>query len=475
MRSLEEAIPTAQANQKLPTYHFRAPARWMGDINGPIYHNGFYHIFYQHNPYSDRFGNAVHWGHARSKDLVFWEHLPIALWPSEDKGEERCYSGCTVVNNMGTPMIFYTSVGSSRQLEQWAAIGDENLISWKKHPDNPLLHQALHSDVVNIGGWRDPFIFKHEGNTYLINGGSTVKNKEQGTKQGIVSLYLAENDEFTQWKYLGPLFCHPTSPDNACPNFFKLGDRWVLFMSRHNPHVVNYLVGTWNLQTFKFQPEFSGTMGYSEDMYATQGLYDKKGRLIVWGTMHSYRSDKGWIDWPGCLTLPRVVSLRSDGLLGFEPLPELKRLRGEHHQESDIRLCCSSHVPREVKGDTLEIIAEFEPQDAKAFGMKVRCSDDGTKAVVIRYDEQGLEVDGKRGLFNQDDKELRPFKLRQCEMTLTLHVFLDKRALEVYSNGRACFSRLIDSDDRDLGVEVFAEGGSATVRSLDSWNMKSIW
>ena len=86
MQSPQTAIPQTKADLRRPLYHFRSPARWLGDINGPIYHNGYYHIFYRRTPYDEMFG-TVHWGHARSEDLVFWEYLPIALWPSSERAQ----------------------------------------------------------------------------------------------------------------------------------------------------------------------------------------------------------------------------------------------------------------------------------------------------------------------------------------------------------------------------------------------------
>ena len=365
-------------------------------------------------------------------------------------------------------MIFYTSVPS---MEQWAAVGDDDLIAWQKHPCNPVLPRTLHSDVVEIGSWRDPFAFGHGGHTYIVTGGYVGETRGPGTSHGVVSLYRARNTELARWMYLGPVFMHPVSQDCACPNLFQLDDKWVLIVSRHNPHVVDYFVGTWDAETFQFRPETCAPFEYGEGVYASQGLYDAQGRLIVWGTIHSYRTGQGWIDWPGCQTLPRVVTLRPDGLLAFEPIPELQTLRGRRWSMSSLRLASSSHVVPGLSGELLEIIADFEPSDAAAFGLRVRRSDDGSRAVTIRYDSEGLEVDGERGLFSEQEPGLGPFTLKEGEKTLRLHVFLDKGVIEVYANRRACFSHPIYPGARDMGVEVFAEEGSVTVKSLDAWEM----
>ena len=58
-----------------------------------MFADGHYQLFYQHNPFADEWGH-MHWGHARSRDGVRWEHRPIALWPSLEEGEEHCFSGC---------------------------------------------------------------------------------------------------------------------------------------------------------------------------------------------------------------------------------------------------------------------------------------------------------------------------------------------------------------------------------------------
>ena len=81
MESVSASIPTAAADPERPVYHFHPPANWHNDPNGTMFYRGWHHLFYQFNPYGSSWGH-MHWGHARSRDLVNWEHLPIALAPS---------------------------------------------------------------------------------------------------------------------------------------------------------------------------------------------------------------------------------------------------------------------------------------------------------------------------------------------------------------------------------------------------------
>ena len=52
-----------------PNFHFSPRNNWMNDPNGMFFYKGNYHLYFQHNPYSNVWG-PMHWGHAISKDLI---------------------------------------------------------------------------------------------------------------------------------------------------------------------------------------------------------------------------------------------------------------------------------------------------------------------------------------------------------------------------------------------------------------------
>ena len=81
-----------------PNFHFTPQKGWMNDPNGMIFLNGQYHLFYQHYPAATVWG-PMHWGHATSKDLLQWEHQPIALFPDSIG---MIFSGSAVLDKNNT-------------------------------------------------------------------------------------------------------------------------------------------------------------------------------------------------------------------------------------------------------------------------------------------------------------------------------------------------------------------------------------
>jgi len=77
-----------------PQFHFTPERNWMNDPNGMVFFEGEYHLFFQYNPFGDKWGH-MSWGHAVSPDKVHWKHLPLAL--AEENGV-MIFSGSAVVD-----------------------------------------------------------------------------------------------------------------------------------------------------------------------------------------------------------------------------------------------------------------------------------------------------------------------------------------------------------------------------------------
>ena len=467
LAAVKAAIPRAEQDPTRPVYHFRPPSQWMNDICGAIYYKGYYHAFYQYHPFSgNRWGkDDTVWAHARSRDLVHWEDLPWAVLPMKDRGERRCNSGCVTLDGNGRPMIFYTFVpshGKATRLgkrEHWGAIPlDDELIKWRRVKNEPLMAAGMNGVPSGVkSSWSDPFVFKSAGRTFV-----TFKSCN-----GLVC--EAKDKELTIWEYAGKM----EGVSGECPNFFPLQDKWVLIRSTHP---ISYVVGDFDVQAITFEKNGGeGSMDYGfgknppKDRAWTRGLYgtntftDKDGRRILLGWICGFKPNRGW---NGCMSLPRILTLDADNRLIQTPAPELKKLRGKHVEIDNMLLASEVKRLNEVNGDTLEIICEFEAGSAEAFGLKVRQSEDGKNAITIRYASGNLSVAGT-------DVPLQlhaPFKI------LKLHVFIDKSVLEVFiDDGATSVTRVEYPGEKDLGVSVFAENGSATLKSFDAWELKPIW
>lgn len=452
MEAVRKAIPVAESDSERPDYHFRPPAQWNNDPNGTIYYQGWHHLFYQHNPYDSVWGH-MHWGHARSRDLVNWEHLPIALWPSLEKGEDHVFSGGAIAGPRGRPLLFYTSIGK-RDPEQWLATPkDDELLVWGKYPGNPVL-SLNHHGATKVYEWRDPFPFREAGRTFLVAGG----NLDPRGSQASVQLYEAENAELTRWKYRGVLFRHPDKSawNIECPNFFKVGKKWVLLISPHRP--VEYFVGDFDAARGRFHPETQGVLDPG-DSYASNISYDEKGRCILWLWGRTPRG-RGW---NSVMVMPRVLTIGADGHPRQNPAPEFAVLRGTERTVAPRRLDDQGvSLQDAASGKRLEIEAEFEFTSARSAGLRVRRSGDGSRSVEVSYSPgSGMVTVDRRRMFAGRDRKI------------TLRAFLDKRVMEVYANdGAAAMFTAVEAGPEDTEVEMFAAGGTAEIRKLRAWAMK---
>ncbi len=313
------AASTAAFDHRRPTIHFHSPGNWMGDPNGLIYHEGYYHIFYQHNPYAAHWAN-MHWGHARSRDLVHWEHLPVALIPRPEAGEENCCSGCCVINSQNVPIIFYGGA------ELRGVEGSSDLIFWNQEDPYASFNDNT-SQAEGLIIYCDPFYFE-DGDRHFMVTNASRRGPNGKPDHPVVVIYEADNSELRQWQNRGVVFEYPGSREKChhleCPNLIRLGERHILLLSNKTSICTEYFIGHFDAEALKFIPEDHGIIdGYN--FYASNLLKTPDGRWIILGWNHGFC--EGNTDWSGCLSLPRVLSMAQDNTLQLEPADELKLLR----------------------------------------------------------------------------------------------------------------------------------------------------
>ncbi len=459
--------------ESLPRYHFRPPSNWMNDPNGLIQWKGTYHLFYQYNPNGPLWG-TIHWGHARSRDLVHWEHLPVALAPTPGSpDEDGCFSGCTVDRD-GVPVVIYTGVRGRDQLP-CLAFGDDGLLRFRKHPSNPVIPSP--PDDPSILMFRDHTVW-HEGRAWYQAIGSGFRDRG-----GAALLYRSPDLE--RWEYLGPLCVGDSGTTEPvwtglgweCPDFFQLGDRHALVVSAWDGAPLYPVYMTGEYRGHIFYPEVVHRLDFG-CLYAPQSFRDERGRRVMFGWLREERSEDAQrrAGWSGAMSLPRVIESGPYGGLRAAPAPEVEALRRGSYSLREVPIPPSEPLVL-PEGDSFELEAEIEPGEAGEVGLALRRSPAGEEETLITYSRSSalLSVDTRRssldpeagGALRRERLELGPGE------PLSLRAFVDRSVVELFADARACCAfRAYPSRSDSLGVRLFARGAPVLARRVSVWEMR---
>jgi fructan beta-fructosidase len=244
-----------------PALHFTPEKNWMNDPNGMVFHKGVYHLYYQHNPSGNTWGN-MSWGHATSKDLVHWQEQPLAI--STD-AQQDIFSGSVVVDKDNTsgfgtatnpPLIaVYTSAykeaSPHRGLQaQSLAYSLDDGQTWTQYDQNPVLNR-------NSANFRDPKVFWYGTPG---GGGYWVMTAVEAQEHKVVLYKSANLKDWTALSEFGP--ANATGGQWECPDLFPLavdGDKgnikWVMGVNINPGGVAGgsagqYFVGNFDGTTF---------------------------------------------------------------------------------------------------------------------------------------------------------------------------------------------------------------------------------
>ncbi len=439
---LADAVPDAAGLYRealRPRFHFTSRRGWLNDPNGLVFHDGVYHLYYQHNPYGWDWGN-MHWGHATSSDLVRWTELPIALYPREYG--DWAFSGSAVVDVANTsgfgsggkpPLVAaFTSTGRGECI----AFSNDEGRTWSEFAGNP---------VVRHEG-RDPKLIWHAPTRRWV----MAVYDEAGGRRSIV---FHTSPDLKGWTAAGRV-----EGFYECPDLFELPvegtpgqARWVLSAADGA-----YLLGAFD--GLEFRPDSPAKLQlWRGDYYAAQTYSDAPG---------GRRIQVGWardIAMPGMpfnqqMTLPHDLTLRATpgGLrLAARPVAGLATLRTASKTWADPDPALDPLGAHE--GDLFEVRVEARVGAEGGFTLT-------SFGTPIRYDARArtLQVRGVAA------------PLEPIDGLVKLHVFIDRTSIEVFANdGLVAISRAAPRVAGSRPLSLRSEG--ARFPAIEVHDLASAW
>ncbi|ARN56628.1 glycoside hydrolase family 32 protein [Sedimentisphaera salicampi] len=440
--------------KRRPQFHFTSRRGWMNDTNGMVYHDGKYHLFYQHNPYGWKWGNMT-WGHAVSTDLLHWDEWGDAIHPDQ---MGTIFSGSAVVDHnntsgfqtgSGEPLVaFYTSAGNNGQwsrgepFTQSAAYSYDGGRSFTKYEGNPIIGEIA-------GGTRDPKVFWHDPTNKWV--------MVLWIKEDIFSLFTS--DDLKNWQRRSdiPGFFE-------CPEMFELpvdGDparsKWVVYGASGD-----YKLGDFNGTEFAAETE-KIKYEYGNCFYASQTFNNvpkSDGRRIQMGWGRGIKMTD--MPFNQMILFPVRLTLHStdDGVRMFaNPVREIANLHNQHWRSSEKLVRPGENPLSDISGELFHIKAVIEPRGADKIEFIIRDT-------AVSYDSsaQQLSCNGKSA----------PADLENGKLTLELLV--DRMSIEIFAqNGRIYMPMGVDLTGGPKSLGFSSEGGNAFIESLDVYSLNSIW
>jgi len=463
-----------------PVYHFSPQYGWMNDPNGMVYKDGEYHLFYQYNPYGSRWGN-MNWGHAISRDLVSWEHLPVAISPD---GLGTIFSGSAVVDKNNTAgfgagaiVAFYTQA-SARQMQS-IAYSTDNGRTFKKYAGNPVL-------TGEIADFRDPKVIWHEGSQKWIMALAV---------QQVIRFYSSPN--LKDWTYESNFGEGQGVHDGVweCPDLFELPvagtnqKKWVLVVNI-NPggpfggSATQYFVGSFDGHKFVNEsPKVTKWMDFGKDHYATVTWSNAPQNRVIalaWMSNWQYANDVPTMQFRSANSVPRDLQLfQLDGetYMQSAPSPELLKLRGEKVMSKSFSVGKEYSIEKLMDNNAGTYEITMTVRQKKQGSLTFRLMNQQGEEIEYRLDMAKRELTCIRDKSGVADfsKDFITSTVTQVEGgDLQLRFIVDRCSVEAFVNdGRFVMTNLVFPHTPYNKVVLNATGGSVQVKNFTVYNLKN--
>ena len=417
--------------------HLEPPQGWLNDPNGLCYFNGYYHVYFQYAPDNADGSGKKCWGHYRSPDMLKWEFTGTVLFPDTPDDKDGVYSGSAVV--CGDILhIFYTGNVKEDGDHDYITSGrganiihvtsaDGVTMSAKK----TVLRNSDYPDFCSCHV-RDPKVWLENGVWRMVLGARTLDNK------GCVLFYSSRDLE--NWRYDGTVSTPEFGYMWECPDLLDFDGHGYLSVSPQGlEHGDMKYQNVYQSGYFRCENELKNftewDIGF--DFYAPQTFTAPDGRRILIGWLGigdiPYSNPTVPLGYQHCLTVPREITVDSDGSLLQNPIRELLSLRGEKMSISG-----GERVETLLPFDlTAEVIGSFEI---------TLCG-----ALTMSWDGNIFELRFTNENFG-GGRTVRKVALGKCS---NIRIIADKSSVEIYLDGgkTVLSSRMYPESDK-VGLTV---------------------
>jgi sucrose-6-phosphate hydrolase SacC (GH32 family) len=477
---LTDTFNTENTEKYRPAYHHTPLYGWMNDPNGMFYKDGEWHLYYQYNPYGSKWQNMT-WAHSVSRDLINWEHLPLAIEPN---GLGTVFSGSSVVDHNNTAgfgkdavIAIYTSAAESQV--QSLAHSSDNGRTFDIYPGNPIISTDKEA--------RDPNMFWNDeiGKWNLILAGA-----------GEHEMLLFSSSDLKEWTLESHFGQGYGCQDGVweCADLFKLPikgsdeERWVLICNI-NPgspwggSATQYFIGDFDGHKFTTEtaPEVAKWMDFGKDHYAAvtwSGAPDSRRTAIAWMSNWQYANEVPTRQFRSANTIARDLGLfrAPDGevYLSSTPVPEMESLRGKkksYGAHTVTKKSVSYELP-DANGLN-EILLGYDLKGAGA--LLIELSNSKGEKVAMRLDaaEKIFSMDRTAsGLtdFSADFAATTTAPTFNDSNVGTLRLFLDRCSIEAFDGeGRFAMTNLVFPTEPYTTITVSALDGKARITSFNAY------
>src|SRR5690554_10512 len=433
--------------------HLMPEVGWMNDPNGLIFYKGEYHAFYQYYPYEPLWG-PMHWGHAKSKDLYNWEHLPVALAPDLPH-EHGCFSGGSVVVDDELYLLYTSHFDNGKQLQEQSLAISKDGVNFEKHLNKPILTiEDLPEDSSKVD-FRDPNPIEIDGEKFILIG--SKNNKDEG------QFLVYKTDDFMNYEYLSKIGPNKMFGVMAeCPDLFELDGKHVLLFSGtslkrdgnrfRNVNSSLYAIGHFDTKTGNYEIEHMDEIDLGHHFYAPQTISNDKDERIMMSWMDMWEKPYYTADikhnWTGALSFPRKLSVVNNRLIQ-SPYNVSDVFKTELNYEDNLTL-----------DKTFRLKAKVNTSSPTNF--KFGSSNDFFEINVL---EDKLELDTSK-------TKLYPMEKRYVELNglnnVELEVFMDVSSVEIFIKGLdKTLTTLVYFDEETIKLNI--EEGKENVELIKVW------